>query len=487
MRSNRIVVFTALPMEAAAVRALLPDLDIEILPPGTVVEYAALPETSYTVCLVTMGPGVGEAAVIAERVINWANPAAVLLVGVAGGLKGDIGLGDVIAGRRVMYHAGGKDSADGFHARPEGWPASHPLLQLAQLVESRGSWQRFLRDAGTPNIYLKPIASGDVLKATDDSALARLLTESYNDAAAIEMEAAGVARAAQHHGVELLVIRGISDHSNQTKTSSADVGWQPRAAHHAAAFALGLITAMPAPKAVPAGVTSSGLAGLGTGRADEPDWTQLDQAPAVAWRTEMSNAYATETSTLELHLVPVGSDARVQAARMQTLWEELVQFGYTHHRFAYGQAVEGKGDLTHGAIAHTRASRDTDNTGLAILRTGQRSIWETLPKVEGLSVAIFDPADIAARLARMLSLLLAFPVPLAASLVPVARIAPDQLIMRSKVGIDHGGRASIRTVPSPLRTEATEAISAERLHHVIEPVAAELAARLDLAFGVRHN
>ena len=172
---------------------------------------------------------------------------------------------------------------------------------------------------------------------------------------------------------------------------------------------------------------------------------------------------------------------------MQTLWEELVQLGYAHRLFAYGQAVEGRGDVAHGALAHTRASRDTDTTGLAVLRTGQCSTWEALPTVEGLSVAVFDPADIAARLTRMLNLLLAYPVPLVARLVPVAAIAPDQLIMRSKVGVDHRGRASIRTVPSPLRTEATEAVSTERLRRTIEPVAEELAARLDLAFDVRRN
>ena len=66
-------------------------------------------------------------------------------------------------------------------------------------------------------------------------------------------------------------------------------------------------------------------------------------------------------------------------------------------------------------------------------------------------------------------------------------IAPDQLIMRSKVGINHGGGARIRTVPSPLRTEATEAVSAERLRRTIDPVAEELAARLDLAFDVRRS
>jgi len=47
-----------------------------------------------------------------------------------------------------------------------------------------------------------------VVKDADDSPLAALLNTIYNDAVAIEMEAAGVARAAQHTAVDLLVIRG---------------------------------------------------------------------------------------------------------------------------------------------------------------------------------------------------------------------------------------------------------------------------------------
>src|SRR5690242_2555206 len=115
--SNRIVVLTALPLEAAAVRAHLPSPVRHDLPTGTIVEEAALPGTEYSVCLVCTGPGNGQAAVVAERVISWADPAAVLFVGVAGTLKDDIALGDVIAAIRVANYQGGKETAAGFRAR----------------------------------------------------------------------------------------------------------------------------------------------------------------------------------------------------------------------------------------------------------------------------------------------------------------------------------------------------------------------------------
>lgn len=248
MASNRIVVLTALPREASAIRAHLPQPTRHDLPTGTIIEESALPGTGYTVCLVCIGPGNGQAAVVAERVINWADPVAVFFVGIGGALKDDLALGDVVVATRVVGYQGGKETAAGFKARPETWAGAHRLLQVAQYVEAHASWLVFLPDGGqqpAPNVHFKPIASGDVVKDTNDSSLATLLDVSYNDAAAIEMEAAGVAQAAQHR-VDLLVIRGISDRSDGTKASSDGDGWQQRAARNAAAFALGVIAALPA-------------------------------------------------------------------------------------------------------------------------------------------------------------------------------------------------------------------------------------------------
>lgn len=46
--------------------------------------------------------------------------------------------------------------------------------------------------------------------------------------------------------------------------------------------------------------------------------------------------------------------------------------------------------------------RGSGNTGLAVLRTGQRSTWEALPKPDGAIAAIFDPEHIATRLTALL-------------------------------------------------------------------------------------
>lgn len=487
MGSNRILLLTALPLEAAAVRARLPELARRDLPTGTIVEEAVMPGTGYTVCLVCTGSGNGQAALVAQRVISWANPAAVFFVGVAGTLKRDIPLGDVVVATRIMGYERGKDTVAGFKPEPETWGGAHRLLQVAQYVEANGSWLRFLPDTGAqlaPAVHFKPIASGDTVKDTDESPLSTLLSTTYYAASAIEMEAAGVARAAQDAHVDLLVIRGISDPADGTKASSDARGWQPQAAAHAAAFALGVITALPAPEPVSGYATGEGAKESPAPIVD-PGWSVLSQPPAVTWRTGLYQAYSTESAILELHLVPVDSSTRLQVVQLRTLSSELVQLGRTRGLFGQAEAVEGQ-PTSDSAVAFTRGARGTGTTGLAILRSGQRSAWEALPKIDQLSVALFNPDYIAKRIAMLLDVLLAVPAPMPDRTVPVAGIEPAMLITRGAVGVPHHGGATFRMNGQPIRTEATESVNANGLPHVTTQVAEELAARLDQAFDNRH-
>lgn len=487
MGSNQIVVLTALPIEARAVRRLLPSLKRNNLPAGTIVEETALPGTGYNICLVCTGPGNGQAGVIAERVINWADPVAVLFIGVAGALKRDIALGDVVAATQIDDYRGGKETVAGFKARPKAWDASHLLLQVAQYVEATQLWTRYLPENGlpVPNVHFKPVASGDVVKDASDSPLAVLLDSTYNDAAAIEMEAAGVAQAAQHSRVNFLAIRGISDPSDGTKASSDSGGWQERAAQHAAAFALGVIAELPGPALAdePESAPSSTTQG---GSAAEPDWSLLGHAADVSWRTELQRPYGTEPAALELHLVPARASTRLQVVQLQTLWTELAQLGRTHGLFSQAGAIEGE-PTSDGAVAFVRDVRAGTNTGLAVMRTGQRGAWEALPKTGGLSaVAVFDPEYITVRLTTLLELLLALPAPLSERIVPAAGIEPAMMLTRGKVNAPPARNGvSISMNKQPVRTDTVESVSADSLRSAVAQVAEELAARLDQALGGR--
>ncbi|WP_416966315.1 5'-methylthioadenosine/S-adenosylhomocysteine nucleosidase, partial [Streptomyces sp. Agncl-13] len=225
-----VAVLTALPLEYKAVQAHLTDVRKREHPRGTRAAVGQLPGTPWAVALVEMGEGNLTAAALTERVMTWLEPQAVLFVGVAGGLKSDIGLGDVVIATKVYGIHGGKETPEGFLVRPEAWLASHRLTSAAREA---------LRD--DLHAHLKPIAAGDVVLAAPQSALAEHLRTHYNDAAAIEMEGSGVVSAVHLAGGDALVIRGISDRADADKSRTDEEGWQPRAAENAAAAAVAVL------------------------------------------------------------------------------------------------------------------------------------------------------------------------------------------------------------------------------------------------------
>lgn len=227
------MILTALAVEYAAVRPLLPDREELVHRDGTRVERGRLPGTDWHVALAELGEGTRTAAALTTQIIDWLAPEAVLFVGVAGSLKDDIGIGDVVVGTRVYGIHGGKRTPAGFQVRPEAWPVSNALVSAARSA---------VRDMSDVRAHFKPIASGDVVLADAESEIAQHLREHYNDAAAIEMEGVGAAQAAHLNGqLHALVIRGISDHADAAKHEADAAGSQERAAAQAASVAVAVL------------------------------------------------------------------------------------------------------------------------------------------------------------------------------------------------------------------------------------------------------
>ncbi|MFJ3776657.1 5'-methylthioadenosine/S-adenosylhomocysteine nucleosidase [Streptomyces sp. NPDC090075] len=228
------VLLTALPEEYDAVRAHLIDAE-EFTHPrnGTRVELGRLADTSWTVAIAELGVGALTAASLTTQIVDWLDPEAVLFVGVAGGLKDDIEIGDVVVGTKVYAIHGGKQTPEGFQARPEVWQGSHRLVQAARSA---------LRNMPEVRGHRKPIAVGDVVLADDRSAFTTHIRHHYNDACAIEMEGTGAAHAAHLNGqLDALVIRGISDHADADKHAADASGSQRLAAERAASVAAGVL------------------------------------------------------------------------------------------------------------------------------------------------------------------------------------------------------------------------------------------------------
>lgn len=241
MNSGLVVILTALNLEYEAVRDRLTDLQVHRHAAGTRFEVGRIGQSDCRVALALVGKGNHPAAVLAERAIAEFSPAAVLFVGVAGGLRSSIRLGDVVVASKVYAYHGGTSEDDGLKARPKAWEIPHEADQIAQHVARSSNWRRGLSTGSTPAVHFGPIAAGEVVQDSAISEQARWIRQHYNDAAAIEMEAAGVAQASHlNRALPVVVIRGISDRADGSKAATDGKNWQPRAARHAAAFATAL-------------------------------------------------------------------------------------------------------------------------------------------------------------------------------------------------------------------------------------------------------
>ncbi|MGQ4434796.1 5'-methylthioadenosine/S-adenosylhomocysteine nucleosidase family protein [Streptomyces sp. SAS_260] len=228
-----VLVLTALPLEYDAVRAQVEQREERVHPDGTRVERGQLPGTPWHVALSELGVGADRAAALTSQLINWLHPQAVLFVGVAGSLKDDIGIGDVVVGTRVYEIHGGKQTPEGFLVRPKALPGSHALEQAARSA---------VRDMAGVRAHFVPIATGDVVLADAKSEIAQFVRGNYNDAGAIEMEGFGALQAAHLNGqLHALVVRGISDRADDGKSTADTSGSQQRAARQAALVTVALL------------------------------------------------------------------------------------------------------------------------------------------------------------------------------------------------------------------------------------------------------
>ncbi|MEU1627095.1 hypothetical protein ABZ746_17595 [Streptomyces sp. NPDC020096] len=237
-----MVVLTALPVEYEAVRRHLEDVREVELPQGTLLDVGRISGLDWQVALVETGPTNTRAALITQPAIEHFDAEVVFFVGVAGALKDDVRLGDVVVARKIYGYHGGRESMDGFSARPDAWEPAYDIDQLVRSACRNKPWV-FLppeqQPVALPQVHFEPIASGDVLIGSRDSVTARRIRSHYNDAVAVDMESHGVAHAVRmHRAVRMLSIRGISDFAGPGKAVSDATGSQRTASRHAAAFAL---------------------------------------------------------------------------------------------------------------------------------------------------------------------------------------------------------------------------------------------------------
>lgn len=243
-----VAILTPLELEYAAVRPHLKGIR-ERAVKGFAYEVGAFGDCSVAIC--KCGSKNAVAAAATERIIQHFNPAVILLVGIAGGVK-DVRIGDVAIGTRAYGYESGKVTPAGTVSRPDAIPFSRELIRKAESVSRQGAWLQRLDSGAVPRVVFGPIASGDKVIASTASPEFLFLKTHYNDTTALEMESIGFAQAAFNYPhIQALNIRGISDLLDG-KNAGDDQNHQPMAAAHAAAFAFELISRLEFPENLPA-------------------------------------------------------------------------------------------------------------------------------------------------------------------------------------------------------------------------------------------
>jgi 8-oxo-dGTP diphosphatase len=244
MNDKTIVILTAMNLEYKAVQARLSGTTVETHK-GTRFEVGQLGDSRVRVALALAGKGNQPAAVITERAVSQYSPVAVVFVGVAGALQPHLALGDVVVANPVYAYHGATSEDDGITARPRTWELSHRAHQIAAHVERDVDWADQLPAGNEPRVHFGPVAAGEISLYSGVSDVRLWLREHYNDALAVEMEAAGVAQAGHlNDGLPAIMVRGISDYADATRSATDNEGWQPRAVANAAAFAAALAEAL---------------------------------------------------------------------------------------------------------------------------------------------------------------------------------------------------------------------------------------------------
>jgi nucleoside phosphorylase len=198
-------------------------------------------------CFAAMGPV--EAALRAAEAARRFRSCGVLLVGIAGGVRGRVGLGDVLVANQIVDSTLGKIEPNRRSVRWQVYPADALLLDAAS--NCAADWDTSIQaprpTPGSPQRHIGAIAT-----TSDVIASAARIAEIQADwpkLVGVEMEGSGVAAAlhADARRPRFLMVRGVSDFADEQKCGQETLGFREYACQAAAAYAIALIARQPIP------------------------------------------------------------------------------------------------------------------------------------------------------------------------------------------------------------------------------------------------
>ncbi|AKI99142.1 nucleoside phosphorylase [Archangium gephyra] len=245
-----IAILTVIPPELYAVRQALGLSEVaaarETDETGTISYrgpvHSTLAGRDHEVLLTCIGrAGNNNSAAAVQEVISRYAPRAVLLVGIAAGIRGKVRIGEVVLSERVVAYESAAlvrtpEGGSRTEPRPEIRTTSHGMHQNvvhyrpeAQRLDTRfqaRGWSVPRPSEGREKLFSEHVASRMTVKAATIASGEKLLRDpgklleirSLDGRTEVgEMEAAGLMAACERNGIPWLVIRGISDFGDELK------------------------------------------------------------------------------------------------------------------------------------------------------------------------------------------------------------------------------------------------------------------------------
>jgi len=159
-------------------------------------------------CVVVKSSGVGKvnAARTAQILINNYNPDYIINIGVAGSLKNNLNIGDIVIGEKVVQHD--FDLTAFGRKKGEINNIGRTIEATPELVEKCKKVIQEIFTDGKNKIKIGTIATGDIFCTKNE--MKEEITKEFS-ADCIEMEGAAIAQVCKLDNIHFIVIRSISD------------------------------------------------------------------------------------------------------------------------------------------------------------------------------------------------------------------------------------------------------------------------------------
>jgi nucleoside phosphorylase len=193
-----------------------------------------------------------------RELFEQVRPDLIILSGIAGGCEGrdDVALGDVVVGDYVQYYELMKLVKNKYDQRfvPIDYPSDYFRQSLVKFLDEDDNWrQQILVErpvAGTPNVKFGHILTGEKLLADSKNVYQKKILAMFTKALAADMESYGFAREVFNvrdntdYNLRYLILRGISDLTNQADNDDVRKRWRKYAAGCAASLTMRVVDRM---------------------------------------------------------------------------------------------------------------------------------------------------------------------------------------------------------------------------------------------------